>query len=383
MTSEPLTPPILITAPEHLQALIADLEKAGRFALDTESNSMYVYHYRVCLIQISTAGQDYLIDPLKLKALEPLGRLVQRSDIEITMHAAENDVLMLNRDFGWTFGNLFDTLWGARILGWQRPGLASILKEQFGVQLDKRMQRTNWGKRPLSAEQWEYARMDTHYLLPLRDLVEQKLQAAGRWEEAQEVFGQLRSIRWQEKAPATFWRLNGARDLEPRQRAVLKALFEWREQRASQRDMPPYRIMNNETLIALAQKQPASVEQLMRISGVPHRLPPHLARKLVTIIRRAQKHDAPAPPARNHTGPRPDGEALARYEALRRWRLHKANERGVEADVVLTNKVLMTIARANPASMEALEALDVMGKWRLSAYGAEILNVIRRAAHLK
>jgi ribonuclease D len=373
-----LPPPTLITSSPQLKSLVADLERAGRFALDTESNSMYAYHYQICLIQISTDELDYIIDPLALSALEPLGELTEREDIEITMHAAENDVLLLHKDFGWTFGNLFDTLWGARILGWPRPGLASILNEQFGVTLDKKMQRTDWGKRPLTSRQLAYARMDTHFLLPLRDKIEAELRAAGRWQEAQNVFDELRNIRWQEKAPATFWRLNGARDLEPRQQAVLKALFDWREQRASQRNVPPYRIMRNETLVELARRLPASEKDLMRTPGVPHRFPPHLARKLVGLIRRAQRDTPPAYPARQATGQRPDEQTMARYEALRQWRTQKAAERGVDADVVMTNNTLMAIARANPGSQDELETLGILGPWKSRTYGDELLTTLRR-----
>ena len=373
-----LPPPILITTATQLKLLVADLDRAGRFALDTESNSMYAYHYQVCLIQISTDEQDYIIDSLALRELDPLGELVQREDVEVTMHAAENDVLLLHKDFGWTFGRLFDTLWGARILGWQRPGLASILKEQFGVELDKKMQRTDWGKRPLSARQLSYARMDTHFLLPLRDRIEQELRAAGRWEEAQEVFADLTRIRWHEKDPATFWRLSGVRDLEPQQQAVLKALFDWREQRASQRNVPPYRVLRNETLVELARTQPRNEAELMRVPGVPRRFPPHLARKLVNIIRKAQKAPVPAYPARQSSGQRPDDNAIARYEALRQWRTAKAAQRGVEPDVVMTNSVLMTIANANPASLEELGVLGVLGPWRLGEYGPDILRIISK-----
>ena len=374
-----LPPPTLITSSPQLKSLVAELERAGRFALDTESNSMYAYHYQICLIQISTDELDYIIDPLTLSALEPLGELAGREDIEITMHAAENDVLLLHKDFGWTFGNLFDTLWGARILGWPRPGLASILNEQFGVTLDKKMQRTDWGKRPLTPRQLAYARMDTHFLLPLRDKIEADLRAAGRWQEARDVFDELRNIRWQEKAPATFWRLNGARDLEPRQQAVLKALFDWREQRASRRNVPPYRILRNEALIELARRLPASENALMHTPGIPNRFPPHLARKLVSLIRRAQRNAPPAYPARQATGQRPDEQTVARYEALRQWRTQKAAERGVDADVVMTNNTLMAIARANPGSQDELETLGILGPWKSRAYGDELLATLRRS----
>ena len=379
-SSDAFQPLIVITQPDQLTTLVEALKQAGRFALDTESNSMYVYHYQICLIQLSTDRQDYIIDPLALSDLTPLGDLVAREEIEITMHAAENDVLLLNKDFGWTFGNLFDTLWGARILGWQRPGLASIMQEHFDVTLDKRMQRTDWGKRPLTDAQLAYARMDTHFLLPLRDRIEKALREAGRWEEAQDVFAMLRSIRWREKAPATIWRLAGVRELTPDQLAVLKALFDWRQKRASQRNVPPYKIMRNEILMALARQQPTTEQRLMRIPGISHRFPSHLARKLAALIRSARHNPPPSRPERQNNGRRMDETELARYESLRRWRLHKAQQRGVEVDVVMTNSLLEALARAHPATLQELAALDLLGPWRLQAYGREVLDVMQAAS---
>ena len=374
-----LPPPHLITTPDQLALMIADLRHAGRFALDTESNSLYAYYYRICLIQISTESRDYLIDPLALDDLGPLGELVSEPGIEVTMHAAENDLLLLDREFGFRFARVFDTLWAARILGWPRPGLASILKEQFGVELDKRMQRANWGKRPLTPEQLEYARFDTHFLLPLRERLVEELKMVGRLQEAREVFAELTNIRWEEKDPPTFWRLSGTRDLDPRQLAVLKALFDWREARAQRRDVPPFKVLQNETLLALAQTQPASEYELRKVRGMPKRLPDHLARKLLKVIEQAQDREPPAYPSRNNGGQRPDEADMVRYERLRAWRTRVARERGVEPDVVLTNQVLMAIARAHPADLEALADLGLLGPWKLQTYGPAILEMISRA----
>ncbi len=373
-----LPPPLIITDPHQLKLLAAELVAAGRFALDTESNSLYVYHHQVCLIQLSTDHHDVIIDPLAFNDLSPLGEVLAREDIEVTIHAAENDILLLHRDFGWTFGRVFDTLWAARILGWPHPGLASILKEHFGIVLNKRMQRTDWGKRPLSSAQLDYARLDTHYLLPLRDHLEQALREAGRWEEAQEVFSELRAIRWEEKPAPTMWRLSGVHHLEPEQQAVLHALFQWREQRARQRNLPPYRVLSNQTLLALAQELPQTEAELRAIPGMPRHLPAYLARKLLVIIQRGRQARPPTPP-RASSGSRPDAATQARYEALRHWRTQKAEERGVEPDVILTNSKLMTIARANPISLEALAQLGVLGPWRLQAYGPDILRVLSQA----
>jgi ribonuclease D len=377
MTLPQLPPPHHVTTPDQLAQMIAALRQAQRFALDTESNSLFAYYYRVCLIQISTDHTDYLLDPLALEDLAPLRALVAEPGIEVTMHAAENDLLLLHHDFGFLFSQVFDTLWAARILGWNKPGLASILKEHFGVVQNKRMQRADWGKRPLTAEQLQYARLDTHYLLPLRDQLERDLRRAGRWEEAKEVFASLLDIRWEEKEPPTIWRISGVRDLTPQQLAVLQALFDWREKRAQQRDIPPFKVLRNETLVSLAQNQPATANALRRTPFIPRRLPNHLVRQLLQAIRRGQAMPPPSPPQRTtNNNRRPTDAELARYERLRAWRTRVARARGVDPDVVLTNQVLMALARAHPADMDALQATGLLGPWKLDAYGRNILQAM-------
>ncbi len=372
-----LSPPQWITTTTALTQVIADLRRAKEFALDTESNSLYAYDYKVCLIQVSTRQADYLLDPIALSDLSDLGRLVADPSVESTIHAAENDILMMHREYGFVFNQIFDTLWAARILGWSKPGLASILKERFGITLDKRMQRADWGKRPLTSEQREYARYDTHFLLSLRDLQAAELQSLGRWQEAQEVFAELTNIRWAEREPPTFWRLPGARDLEPQEQAVLKALFDWREVKAHRRDVPPFKILRNEVLIALALTQPQNISALRAIKGIPKRLPHYVVQNLLDVIEQGQHDPPPEPQPRNHGGRRPDSDDLARFERLRSWRARKAQQRGVETDVVLTNQILMSIARAHPTDLEALAATELLGTWKLGAYGPEIVEVVR------
>ncbi len=370
-----MQPPLLITTTEALTLLVANLRKEGRFALDTESNSMYAYYHRVCLVQISTDESDYIIDTLALRDLSPLQKVTGDPEIEVVMHAAENDLLLLDRDFGLRFARIFDTMWAARILGWPRVGLASVLEDRFGIKLDKRMQRTDWGKRPLSRAQLEYARLDTHYLLRLRDEQEEELRKRGRWEEAQDLFASLLSVRWEEKERPGFWRLSGVHDLSDQEQAVLAALFEWREHRAQRRNTPPYKILRTEALFALAREQPETVEALRRVKQVPNRFPEHLARSLIKTIRRGRRNPPPQPPERRG-GRRPDPEVEALYERLRAWRSQTARERGVDADVVLTNQVLMALARAAPQNPEELAATNLLTPWKLRTYGPDILKII-------
>ena len=167
-----------------LEALVGE----PALALDTESDSLYRYFYKVCLVQVSTISTDYLVDPLRLPDISGLNDLLADPSIEKVFHAAENDVVVLKRNFGFSFAHLFDTMVAARILGLPRVSLAALLEENFAVKLDKRAQLTDWGRRPLTGEQLSYARLDTHYLMPLRDLLADELRARRRWREASEAF---------------------------------------------------------------------------------------------------------------------------------------------------------------------------------------------------
>lgn len=117
MTPITLPDATFIDTPQELDRLMTRLRGELLLAVDTESNSLYAYHERVCLIQISTRTADYLIDPLALDDLSALGPLMAAPDVEKVFHASEYDVMCLKRDFGWTFANLFDTMIAARILG--------------------------------------------------------------------------------------------------------------------------------------------------------------------------------------------------------------------------------------------------------------------------
>ncbi|NCP16252.1 ribonuclease D, partial [bacterium] len=186
MPSSKLQPPVWISTPVALQKLAGELTRQPRLAVDTESNSLHAYREQVCLIQFSTHETDYLLDPLKLNDLSPLAPIFANPKIEKTFHAAEYDIITLKRDFGFSFANIFDTMQAARILGYKQVGLDSILAERFGVVVNKRYQKADWGRRPLSRDELNYARFDTHYLLSLRDLLQAELEEVDRWKLARE-----------------------------------------------------------------------------------------------------------------------------------------------------------------------------------------------------
>lgn len=356
--------------------MIEELRAQARIAVDTESNSLFAYREQVCLIQFSTPAADYLVDPLSLNDLTPLGGLFADPAIEKVFHAAEYDLICLGRDFGFTCSNMFDTRVASRTLGRALDGLGDLLMEELGIRLDKRHQRANWGQRPLPPELLDYARLDTRYLLALRDRLAEALAAAGRTEEAREECERLTLIRPQPNGfdPSGFWHLANARRMAPEQVGVLREVYLWREETAAHEDRPPFKVMGDKTLLALAECMPDSSQKLEILPGMTPRQIHRYGRPILTAVQRGRRTPAPRPPA-----PEPVSESfLARQEALRAWRKRMAERRGVESDVILPREVMLEIARLAPTSSEELRQIMGSLHWRFRAYGASILRALRR-----
>ncbi len=199
---ERLPPASLITRQPDLAQLVERLLDETIIGVDTESNSLYAYRERVCMLQFSTRQDDYLVDPLALKDLSLLAPVFASPKPEKVFHAAEYDVICLKRDFHFQFSSIFDTMIASRILGRSAFGLGDLLQAEFGLQLDKRFQRADWGQRPLPAGLLQYARLDTRFLIPLRHRLASELDGRGLRSLAHEDFDAWPTWRTTVAAPS-------------------------------------------------------------------------------------------------------------------------------------------------------------------------------------
>jgi ribonuclease D len=374
MSDLALPPPTLVATPGQLAELIRNLEQAPVVAVDTESNSLFAYWEQVCLIQFSIPAGDFILDPLALPELEALGPLFANPHQQKIFHAAEYDVLCLKRDYGFTFVNIFDTMVAARTLGWPQVGLGAILENRFSVKTNKKHQRANWGHRPLSTEQIDYAGLDTHYLCALKDQLEAELTAVDRLAEAQEEFARLTQVQPTEHAPTpeAFWQVSGARDLPAAQAAVLREVYWYREQQAQQSNHPPFKVMGEQTLLEIAQRCPHRADELREVTGMT---PAQVRRHAAGLLKAVQRGLAGPCPQHPPFVPEPD-DVRERYEALRQWRKQRAQSRSVESDVIVPREALRELALRAPHTLEELIQITSLGPWRRKTYGAEILKVL-------
>jgi ribonuclease D len=374
MQPKKLPPPIWIATPAGLQNLADELASWTRIAVDTESNSLHAFREQLCLIQFSTPRTDYLVDPLALQDLTPLHPIFDNPGIEMVFHAAEYDLICLKRDFSITVASLFDTMQAARILGYRRVGLDSILEEKLGIKLDKKYQKADWGERPLSREMLSYARLDTHHLLALRDSLQTELQTRGRWDLAQEEFVRLShgNENGNGKVDIPAWqRVKGAQKFSDRQLTILQELCAWRENHAKHMNRPPFKVIDDKRLVAIAQTLPDTQVDLDTLGLTTRQI--HLyGNEILQAVRRGKL----IPMVSRPRTIRPNQAFLDRLNVLSEWRKTTGLKTGVESDIILPRNWMHHIAEKNPKNLDDLAELMPYSPWRLEQFGKEILKVL-------
>jgi ribonuclease D len=329
----------VIASASQLAELLPQFEKADRVAVDTEADSLHCYREKLCLLQISLPGQDYVVDPLAGVDLAPLCAALERK--EIVLHGADFDLRLLRRGLNFTAQRLFDTVIAARLLGIREFSLAALIKRYFDVQLGKGSQKANWARRPLPARMLEYAVNDSHYLLPLAEGLESQLKQCDRidWlrQSCQRAIEQAAVERVRDEDEV--WRIRGSASLRGRAAAVLRALWQWREKEAEAADRPPFHILQNHELLNAA------------VSFASDKLPDyrHFSSRRRQAFRAAatsalQSRESEWPVSQRRSGTRPSAEMLARTEELRRRRDRAAMELDLEPSFIAPRSTLGVIA---------------------------------------
>jgi ribonuclease D len=242
----------VIDTDEKLAAFLPKLSAAAWIALDTEADSLHAYPEKLCLIQISTAADDVLVDPLAHMNLAPVFGIL--SQHQLILHGADYDLRLLRKYCGFVPTTIFDTMLASRLLGCREFGLVHLVAKFLGVKLEKGPQKANWARRPLTPRMEVYARNDTRYLKPLADLLSAELKAKGRlsWHEqfCAQLIADATEIRTPD--PEVVWRVKGSHVLAPRGLAVLREIWRWREDEAVSSNRPPFFILSPDQMVNLA-----------------------------------------------------------------------------------------------------------------------------------
>ena len=378
MAKFPFAPATLIKTQSALEVLVNNLAHETLIGVDSESNSLHAYQERVCLIQLSTRTHDYLIDPLSLDNLSPLGEIFASKTIEKVFHGAEYDIVTLKRDFGFEFNTLFDTMIAAKICNINPFGLSHLLKTFLGVTIDKRHQLDNWGVRPLPNDSLLYAQMDSHYLPNMRDILLVRLKSLRRVPDAMRAFVALTKLApsvVRQFDPSNFWNIAEPHNLSWRELAVLNELYTLRDGLAHTKDIPPVQLISNHQLIKLAQVAPTSLVQLENADILGYMQRKRYAKAIIKAIRQGYEATSLPPPPELRGM---ESMVADRYAALHTWRKERAQQQGIEARAILSKNVLLQIAQQAPPDLATLKGMKGIGELRANTYGQEILGILEK-----
>jgi ribonuclease D len=355
----------------ELADLAASLRTRPALALDTESDSLHHHREKVCLVQLAAEGLACLVDPLSGLDMSPLGPLLADPAIVKVLHGADYDVTTLKRDFGFRFDSLFDTMLAARFLGLPEIGLQAVLRSEFAVDLSKESQLDDWSRRPLTAKQEAYAIADVAHLLPLSDRLVERLRDLGRLDWVREESAAVAALppAPRSRDPEGWLRLKGVRRLSPREQAVAREVFAWREEVAERTDVPAFKILGTEPLLEVAQRRPRTAAELGAIRGLSPRARAQAAAVVAAVERALARPESELPRPLHVPRPRIEPPTQRRIDRLRAWRAKESVRIGLDVAIVLPQRLLEKVAEAGPRAVADLEAVEGLRRWRIANLG--------------
>jgi ribonuclease D len=366
---------------EKLQKLCEPLASARIVAIDIEADSLHHYYEKVCLIQMTFKGHNFIVDPLADMDFSEFLEIL--SEKTLILHDAGYDLRMMRSTFGFELkGKLFDTMLAAQLLGFEFLGLAAMLERFFNLEISKVGQRWDWSARPLTPEKLQYAMCDTQYLRPLVDIFTEQLKMLGRSEWHKEACERSIASASQEKEPADpdrIWRIKGSRALGPMTLTVLKKIWHWRQDEAQKSDLPPYKIMINSTMIDVAgfsaDKHDKPLEKGPRIpkSCTGGRLR-HL-KKAIDQARQTPKEDWEQHKKQKH-GKRPCAMAQHIAEDLKDKCIIIGEELKLPPQIIAPRAAINSIANNRPGSVEEIAECSGLMVWQSNLISEAVAEAV-------
>jgi ribonuclease D len=376
----------LVTGEAEVHALVRDARSAERLAVDLEASGMFAYRASICTAQLAWQSAEHVavVDTLSAP-VAGLAELLGVGGPTKIVHDVAFDARLL-AEAGVVLGNVHDTALAAHMLGRPATGLASLLASELGVQIGKGMQHHDWRIRPLGDRMLGYLATDVAHLEALERVLWREVTERGIEDEVLEetryrLATAVAGARAPQDGPA-YARVKGASKLPERDLAALRVLAELREREAKRRDVPPYRVVTNETLVVLAHARPTSPADVSRVRGVASASPE--ARAFVEAMARGLATAGATIPVEERVlferPPMPGAVARARRERevrLLAWRRAEATRRGVDEQVVLPGHCAKDAVDGDIESVSDLLRIPGIGAFRVQRDGAAIVDALR------
>jgi len=360
-----------------VQEYLLTLRSSPALAIDLEADSLYSYHEKVCLVQLSTPEANVILDPLAAReGLQALGPLLAERAILKVLHGADYDIRLLKKDYGFAIHHIADTMIAAQFVGRPMVGLAALLSEEFGLTIDKQYQRADWAHRPLDPQHLRYAALDTTYLLELWQRLRAQLVRLGRLAWAEEEFRLLEEITPAPAREPCCLDVKGAGRLSPGELSILQNLLQVRDGAARSLDRPPFKVLSNQVLLQWAQYPPQSRRQVLRTRAANKDMLRRLAPQVLEAVQSAEGMPLPECLHRNSTPFTPlTSEQKRRLGRLKQLRQGVADRLRLSAGLLVSSDTLEKMCRL-PAQEAVVFAQTALKRWQQEVLGAELREIL-------
>jgi ribonuclease D len=358
---------LIIETAEALSAYATRIAPVPALALDTEFMREKTYRADLCLLQLAHEGSAVCVDPIAVPDLAALAPALTSPDCVKVMHAARQDLEVLLPAVG-LVRPVFDTQVAAGLAGFPAQiGYAELARRILGVELDKAHTRTDWSRRPLSAEQQEYALDDVRHLLALRASLLETLRERGRLTWLEEELAGLANADALRVAPEDAWKkVKGLPSLDAARQQLAQNLAAWRERRADERNRPRGWILDDVSLREIVVRLPRSREALAALPEMQESVVRKCGDELLALVHEAGIAE-PAPPLPRRE--RPDAAMLATVKRLVEVTAAAATELGVGQEVLATRRELEKLAGGR-------QDVSLLRGWRKSVIGEKLLAAL-------
>jgi ribonuclease D len=362
-----------VTSPRDLEELVDTLLQVDAYAIDTEFHRERTYYPHLALVQIGWPGGLALIDPLNLD-IRPFARLFE-SNVEAVLHAADQDIEVLEHVVGLSPRRFFDTQLAAGFVGFSTPSLATLAERVLGIRLSKGDRLTDWTQRPLTTAQRNYAASDVLYLLELREKLSQQLLASGRTQWLTEELELLHArSRGEGHAERAWWRLKDGRVLRGKDRVIAQQLCVWRERKAQVEDKPVRFVLPDLAVLTIAQSRPDTTEKLGAVRGLDGRyLKNGASREILHVLETASQ----LPMSALHVPVPEDFDRKLRpaLTLVSAWVAQLARDAKIDATLLATRADLVSLLRGDADARLGTS-------WRSDIVGAAVQDLVSGKAAL-
>lgn len=370
---------IYITTKDDLNNCVDDCISSDSIGIDIEADSYHHYNEKICLIQISTLANDYIIDTIEVQDLSSIKKVLENNNVEKIFHSAASDLSMLMRHIEFKPQNIFDTFIAAKLLSYEKLGLIDLVKKHFDVSWEKKYQLYDWSKRPLADEHIFYARSDSHYLILLKEILLSELVIAGKKRIADVAFKELNDKVYvlEGFSPEGFWQLPNISNCTSIQRGVVRSLYILREELAQKNDFPPLRLISNKTILAMAINSPKTKNDLYKIPNLSPKIVQNYYLEILNAIKDGKRSPIPKPIVEKRLHSEEQKIRQKHTVLLKEWRKIEAAKHNVEPHLLLSNNTLKKLIAEMPDSIEKLSNIGNIAEWQIIDFGETLINIFK------